>query len=484
VLKRWKILLVVGVLALLGTAGWSSIGYFWGQPNGTRYRLAVVERGDLSASVSATGTLNPVTMVQVGTQVSGTIERLFADYNTVVREGQIVARLDQASFRAKVSQAEAGLEDARAELKNTQANVHNVRASIETARAEVANQQANLERMQVQITDANRDLERHRALFARQLISHSELDAAQTTYDSTVAQLNAARAQLHAAEAKLRSTQAQLLSAQAQVEKARAQVSQAQASLEQAQVDLDRTVIRSPIDGVVISRTVDVGQTVAASLQAPTLFTIAQDLTKMQVDTNVSEADIGNIVVQQAATFTVDAFPHQTFQGTVRDIRQAPIMVQNVVNYNTVIAVDNPGLKLRPGMTATVSILVARRENVLRIPKAALRFQPPLSEQEREEIGRYWRERQGAGSGDGTVGAPDGQRRRWQSLPKVWVVTPEGFPRPIAVRLGISDDQHTELIGDTLQEGQELIVGLQEKDGRSAVGARPSPASRSPQLRF
>jgi HlyD family secretion protein len=484
VAKRWKLLLVIGILALLGTAGWGSIGYFWGQANGAKYRLAAVERGDISAYVSATGTLNPVTMVQVGTQVSGTIEKLFADYNTVVHEGQIVAQLDQASFRAKVAQAEASLENARADLKNAQANVHTVSASIENARAEVANQQANLERMQVQIAEAKRALDRHGALFARQLISRSELDSTQTAHDSTVAQRNAARAQLDAAEAKLRSARAQLLSAQAQVEKARAQVSQAQASLEQARVDLDRTVIRSPIDGVVISRTVDVGQTVAASLQAPTLFTIAQDLTKMQVDTNVSEADIGNVAVGQVASFTVDAFPNQIFRGTIRDIRQSPIIVQNVVNYNTVIAVDNPELKLRPGMTATVSILVAQRQNVLKIPKAALRFQPRLTEQEREEIGRYWRARQQASTHDGMVAASAGQWRRWQSMPKVWVVTPEGFPRPIAVRLGISDDQYTELVGDTVHEGQELIVGLQDGDGRGASGPRPSSAPRPPQWRF
>jgi HlyD family secretion protein len=474
-------LLIVGILALLGTAGWGGMGYFWGELNGTKYRLAVVERGDLAAYVSATGTLTPVTMVQVGTQVSGTIEKLFADYNTAVREGQVVAQLDQASFRAKVSQAEASLENARADLKNAQANIHNSNASIENARAEVANQQANIERMQVQIIDAKRDLDRHQALLARALISRSELDAAQTTYDSTLAQRSAARAQREAAEAKLRSTRAQLLSAQAQVDKARAQVSQAQAGLEQAQVDLDRTVIHSPIDGMVISRDVSVGQTVAASLQAPTLFTIAQDLTKMQVDTNVSEADIGNVAIGQAATFTVDAFPNQTFQGTVRDIRQSPVIVQNVVNYNTVVAMENPELKLRPGMTATVSILVAQRQNVLKIPKAALRFQPQLTEQEREEISRYWREGQRASAGHGTVAASD-SRRRWQSLPKVWALMAEGFPRPIAVRLGISDEQYTESVGETLHEGQELIVGVQERDGGS--GARASPSARPPRLRF
>ena len=228
----------------------------------------------------------------------------------------------------------------------------------------------------------------------------------------------------------------------------------------------------------------DIGQTVAASLQAPTLFTIAQDLTKMQVDTNVSEADIGNVAIGQTATFSVDAFPNQTFQGTVREIRQAPIVVQSVVNYNTVIAVDNPELKLRPGMTATVSILVAQREQALKIPKAALRFQPKLSEEEREDVERFLRERRDGGSRDGSATVSEAQRKRWQSAPKVWILTSEGFLRPVAVRLGISDDQFTELIGEGLQAGQELVTGITDKDGRVGGGApRPSTTSGPPRLR-
>jgi HlyD family secretion protein len=483
VLKRWKLGLALGALALLGTAGWGSREYFWGQQNGATYRLTAVERGEISAYVSATGTLNPVIMVQVGTQVSGTIEKLFADYNSSVQDGQIIAQLDQASFRAKVAQADASLENARADIKNAQANVLNVKASIENARAEVANQRANVERVHVELADTKRHLDRHRALFERQLISRSELDTAQSAYDTAGAQRNAARAQVDAAEAKLRSAQAQWRSAEAQVDKAKAQLSEAQASLEQARVDLDRTIIRSPITGTVISRNVDIGQTVAASLQAPTLFTIAQDLTKMQVDTHVSEADIGNVAVGQTATFTVDAFPHQTFRGTVREIRQAPLIVQNVVNYNTVIAVDNPGLTLRPGMTATVSILVAQRQQALKIPKAALRFQPRLSEEEREALEKYFRERRSGAPGDGAAPVSGAQPKRWQSLPKVWILTPEGFLRPVAVHLGISDDQFTELLGEGFQEGQEVVTGVMAQDGRGGGAPRPSSA-RPPRWRF
>jgi HlyD family secretion protein len=481
--KRWKVAMALGLLALLVTAGWGARRYFWGQ-NGAEYRTATVEKGDIAAYVSATGTVNPVIIVQVGTQISGTIEKLFADYNSPVQEGQIIAQLDQASFRAKVAQADASLENAGADLKNAQANVLNVNASLENARAEVSNQRANVERVQVEIADAKRDLERHRTLFERQLISRSELDTAQSSYETAVAQRNAARAQLEAAEAKLRAAQAQLRSAGAQVDKAKAQVSQADASLEQAKIDLERTIIRSPINGTVISRSVDIGQTVAASLQAPTLFTIAQDLTQMQVDTNVSEADIGNVGIGQAATFTVDAFPLQVFQGMVREIRQSPIIVQNVVNYNTVVALDNPGLKLRPGMTATVSILIDRRDRVLKIPKAALRFQPRLSDEERGEIEKYARERRDGSSQDGTTPASDAQRKRGQGMPKVWILTPEGFLRPVTVRLGISDDQFTELIGDGLQEGQEVVTGVIDKDGRGSGASRSSTASGPPPLRF
>ena len=205
----------------------------------------------------------------------------------------------------------------------------------------------------------------------------------------------------------------------------------------------------------------------------------------MQVDTSVSEADIGSVAIGQTATFTVDAFPNQTFQGTVREIRQAPIIVQSVVNYNTVIDVNNPELKLRPGMTATVAILVARRDQALKIPKAALRFQPKLSEEEREDLERYVRARRDGGSRHHAVPVSDAQRKRWQSLPMVWILTPEGYLRPAAVRLGISDDQFTELVGDGLQEGQELVIGVTDKDGRGGPGAsRQATTSGPPRLRF
>jgi HlyD family secretion protein len=466
---------------LLGLAGWQGVERWWETQNGAKYRLAQVERGDITAYVSATGTLNPVIMVQVGTQVSGTIEKLFVDFNSTVVPGQQLAQLDQASFRAKVVQAEANLDNARADVKNALANVHNVHASIENAGAETASRRAQLERARVSIVDTKRILVRQQALFERSLLPRNEVETAQTAYDVAVAQRNAAQADLEAAEAKRRAAQAQLVAAEAQVEKARAQVHQAQAGLEQAQVDLERTIIRSPVTGTVISRSVDVGQTVAASLQAPTLFTIAQDLANMQVDTNVSEADIGHVAIGQAATFTVDAYAGQVMRGTVRDIRSAPIVVQNVVNYNAVIAVQNPELKLKPGMTATVSILVTRRDNVLKIPKAALRFQPQLTPKEREQFVTAFQKQSATGTPDGAGAAP---RRAWQNTPRVWTLTPEGALQPLTVRLGIHDDQFSELQGGDLQEGQKLIIGLNDRNGRGTGAAPPPSTSRPPPVRF
>ena len=234
--RTWKWpALILGVLAALGLVGWQGVEHLWGTQNGTKYRLAKVEHGNITAYVSATGTLNPVIMVQVGTQVSGTIEKLLVDFNSTVVPGQQLAQLDQASFHAKVVQAEANLDNARAEVKNTLANVHNVRASIENAQAEVTSRGAQLERARVSIVDAKRILERQQALFARALLPRNEVETAQTAYDVAVAQRNAAQADREAAEAKLRATRAQLVAAEAQVEKAQAQVHQAQAALEQAQ---------------------------------------------------------------------------------------------------------------------------------------------------------------------------------------------------------------------------------------------------------
>ena len=363
-----KIFIWVFFLLLIAGAG---LGYFYFYKDrglAVKYRIAKVERGSLSSFVTANGTVNPVITVLVGSQVSGTIQKLYADYNSPVKIGTLIAQIDPAIFQAQVSQAKAKLENARASFFTGQAD-------IATARSNVESNKANVLKAKVSVDDTKRNLNRSLELFSRNLISASDRDAAQTAYDSALAQFEAAQAQEKA-------SQTQVDSALAKLEAARAQIKQAEAELEQAQVNLDHTRITAPVTGIVISRNVDVGQTVAASLQAPTLFTIAQDLMEMQVDTNVSEADIGRVAVGQEATFTVDAFPNNTFRGKVSEIRNAPLTVQNVVTYDVVILVKNPDLKLRPGMTANAFILVAHKENVLKIPSAALRFRPDFAKRE------------------------------------------------------------------------------------------------------
>src|SRR2546422_4105229 len=271
------------------------------------YQTATVTRGPITQAVTATGTLNPVVNVQVGSQVSGNIAKLFADFNSQVKAGEVVAQIDPAIFQATVTQAEGDLASAK--------------AALELAKVTAA---------------------RTQELFARKTSSQADVDQAM--------------ANLHQAEANVKIKQG---------------------ALDKAKADLDHCTITSPIDGVVISRSVDVGQTVAASLQAPVIFTIANDLTKMQIDANVAEADVGVVKIDQTVDFTVDAFPMQTFHGKVVQVRNAPITVQNVVTYDTVIGVSNPDLKLKPGMTANVSIIVAHKDDVLQIKNAALRYRPP-----------------------------------------------------------------------------------------------------------
>ena len=366
----------VVVVALL--AGGAVLGYLYTQSRGSapKYRTARVERGPLTAAVSATGNLNAVVVVQVGSQVSGQIKELKVDFNSIVKKNQVIARIDPDIFEAKVNQARADVDSARAAVLNQEAQVERARADVDNARAALVEAKAFTAKAQVQSVDAKRDYDRKTELFARQLIAKSDLDTSQATYDAAVAQLDSTRAREQALGSGIQSAIAQLRVAQAALESARAQVKQKDAALKQAQVDLDHTTILAPVDGVVVSRQVDVGQTVAASLQAPVLFTIAQDLTQMQVETSVDEADIGRIKLDDRATFTVDAFPGETFTGTVTQIRKAAQVVQNVVTYTVVVAVANPSGRLVPGMTANVKLVTAEKASVLKVPNAALRFRP------------------------------------------------------------------------------------------------------------
>lgn len=342
----------------------------------TQYTTQKVSRGNIRATVTATGTLNAVTTVLVGTQVSGTIKNLYADYNSYVKKGQLLAQIDPATFEAQVQQAKANLAVA----------------------------EANVEKAKAAVLDARRALERNKILSGRNLIARSDLDTAETNELAAVAQQKASEAQ----------------------------VEQARAALKIAMTNLQYTRIVSPVDGMVISRNVDVGQTVAASFQTPTLFNIAQDLAKMQIDVSVDEADIGRISEGQPVEFTVDAYHDRILKGRAAAIRNAPITVQNVVTYDVVVLVQNREKILKPGMTANVSIITALRDHVLKVPNAALRFRP----------------------GDKDLAGVKAPERKG---PVVWVLDNKK-PRRVAVATGISDGNNTEVISQALKEGDNVIV--------------------------
>ena len=343
-----KTLLAIAAAVVLAGAAFGVYRYVSSKSEEPVYRLGKVEKGPITAAVAATGTLNPVVSVLVGSQVSGQIKELLVDFNSVVKKNQVIARIDPESFELKVRQAMADLEATR--------------ATVLTQMAGVGAQRAEVSRSEVNLAEAKRDYERKQALVEKGFISAADRDKALSAYNSAQEQLKTARAQLAVAEA--------------QAKNAEAVVKQREAQLAQARVDLDRTIIRAPVDGVVIKKSVDAGQTVAASLQAPELFQIAQNLREMQVEASIDEADVGRTKVDQGATFTVDSFPGRTFSGKVMQVRKAALVVQNVVTYIVVISAANPDLQLLPGMTANVRITTDQRDNVLKLPNAALRFRP------------------------------------------------------------------------------------------------------------
>ena len=358
----------IGIVLLL--AGVVVVAAFlWGdKASASDYITGKVEKGTVEVNVSATGTVQAVTTVQVGSQVSGTVQWLGADFNSQVTKGQIIARLDPAIFQAQVENARANVVNAEAAVAAAETEINNQKANLLAVRA-------NLEVTRVQREDAAALVKRYQEL--QNVLSGRDLEAAQ-------AQANAAAARYEQAAAQVGQIQAANASAKARVDQAKASVAQAKAQLQQSQVNLDHSIIASPIDGVVVSRNVDVGQTVAASLSAPTLFTIANDLTKMQVLASIDEADVGQIRQGIQAHFSVDAYPGETFTGEISQLRLNAQTLQNVVTYSAVIDVANRALKLRPGMTANITIGVAKREGVLTVPNAALRFKPNLTDKEQE----------------------------------------------------------------------------------------------------
>jgi len=380
-----------------------------------RYDTAQVDRGRIVAKVTASGTLSAIVTVQVGSQVSGRIAELHADWNSQVKKGQLVAKIDPQLFQATVLQA----------------------------RANVVAAQGNLAKVKAQAVDAERQYKRNAILAERKLIAQADLDTSQATADADKAAVDAAAGS----------------------------VEQAKAQLNSAEVNMAYTNIISPTDGTVIARNVDVGQTVAASLQAPTLFLIAEDLRKMQVDTSVAEADIGKLHTGMKATFTVDAYPNERFVGTVRQVRNNPQTVQNVVTYDAVIDVANPDLKLKPGMTANCTFVWAERDEALRIPNAAMRFRPP------PELLAGLNPGAAAGRRPGGNAAEAAQAAGGQRMPRagiaggtdrktVWVLR-EGTPRTVVVRTGVSDGSLTEVAEGELHEGDLVITDM---SGGSSVG--------------
>jgi HlyD family secretion protein len=476
-MKR-RILWIVLVLLL---AGGLTGGYFYAQGVGSKppFRTTPVTRGSVTAAVSATGTLNAVITVLVGSQVSGQVKELYADFNSQVKKGQVIARIDPEIFEAKVNQAKAQVDAAKAAVLNQQASVERARADLGNARAAQAVARAQTAKGQVSVVDTQRDLGRKRDLRIKGFIAQADEDAAQAVYDSSMAQHDANKAQEQAQEAGVRSAEAALKVTEAQLLSALAQVGQNEAGLRQTQLDLEHTIIRAPVDGVVVSRTVDVGQTVAASLQAPTLFTIAQDLTKMQVDTNVDEADVSRVKVGLRASFTVDSFPGQVFAGEIVQIRKAPQVVQNVVTYDVVVSAQNTDQKLLPGMTANVRIVTDRKEDALRVPNAALRFRPPGVEVDRTQRsggGPGGGGPGGGGPGGGGRGAPGSGRGGGPGLPgRVFILAADGKPEAVQIRLGISDGTNTEVVEGPLTDKQEVIVG-------ATTSPRPATAPPGPRL--
>ncbi|PWU07739.1 MAG: efflux RND transporter periplasmic adaptor subunit [Terriglobia bacterium] len=442
--KRTVVLAASGAALVVGLGAWGAFR----RSGAGQFRTVPVECGDIAYTVSATGAPNAVVTVLVGSQVSGNIQALYADFNTKVHKDEVVARIDPQIFQARVDQARATLNVAQTAVINAQAVIEKSHADVSSAQASVANAKANVVRYQSAVTDAKTKLARRAQLVSEGVLSREDGDTAQATYDQAVANLDAAQAQVTASQGSVSAAQAQVRVAETQLASAKAQVDQAQAALAQAQADLDHTFIRAPVDGVVVSRNIDVGQTVAASLQAPTLFSIAQDLTKMQVDTNVSEADVGRVRVGMPATFTVDAYPGQVFHGSVSAIRKAAINVQNVVTYDVVLAVSNPDLKLFPGMTANVKILVDQHTNVLKIPNAALRYRPADTVSKTK--------------------VRDGSK-------EVWILDEESKPKPVHISLGLSDGAYTEVTRGDLKEGDRVIVASFSK--KEANGSSGSPFS-------
>ena len=427
--NKWSIIagLLIAIVALTA--------FKFESKKAPQYFTEKVQQGDIQDVVQATGTINAVTTVQVGSQVSGTIQTLYADFNSHVKKGQVIARIDPSLFQGAVLQAKADLADAQANLVASKANLE---------KAKAAEAQAKL------------DFDRYTELAKEGVVPTQQLDTAKATYQTDAAATGAA---------------------QAQVTQAVAQVQQKSAALNVAQTNLDHSIITSPIDGTVVARSVDVGQTVAASLQAPTLFTIAQDLTKMQVYVSTDESDVGSIHAGQQVNFTVDAFPNQKFSGKVSAVRLNATTVQNVVTYTTVVDFDNPEMKLFPGMTAYVNIPVATASNVVKVPNGALRYKPDLAA---DQVSALYQQagivRSSAAAGKGGSKAQQSTGTQSSTTAVVWKLTNNKQIEPVQIKLGITDHTTTEvaqMLKGTLNAGDQVITGAGGTTQKAASTSAP-----------
>ncbi|HTY61920.1 MAG TPA: efflux RND transporter periplasmic adaptor subunit [Acidobacteriota bacterium] len=455
------------IIVLIGCGVFAAQQFLASKTDKTSYIFGAVDRGSIVMQVQMTGTLAAVTTVAVGTQVSGTVSQLYADFNSEVKKNQVLAKLDPALFQTQLDQASASVKTSEAILNNDAATIATTKANIEKAKVDVLN--------------STRKYKMIKELFDEGLETKDDMDSAQATLDSSKASLEAVQSQLTAAQAALKADQARL--------------DQAQANFKNAEVNLEHTIITSPISGTVISRNVDLGQTVAASFSTPTMFTIGEDLTKMQVITNTDEADVGKLKAGMDATFTVDAYTGETFHGKIRQVRLAATTVQNVVTYNAVIDVPNPDMRLKPGMTANVKIEIERADNILRVPNAAIRFKPTLSDTEmakafqRAGEDRFYSfyKNQGSqgqggnqarsqsaragGTATGSRGSGEGQTARSGQSSSgvsyrgrrtpVWIMGEDKLLRPVVLRLGLTDGVQTQIVDGKLKEGDKIILSAE-----------------------
>jgi HlyD family secretion protein len=443
-----RIIIIAGIVVVLVIAIVLIVRAVSGGRATPRYVTAPVTRTNIDATIQETGTVNPVNEVQVGTQVSGTVATLNVDYNSIVKKGQVLATLDPTSFQASEMQAQAGVSSAQANAAATQATVAQMTADVQSAQANLAKAQAQLVLTQTTIT-------RDKNLIAQGYIAQSQFDTDAAAARSAQADVNAAATAITAARAQQNASSHQAVSSSAQI-------ASAQGQLQMSSYNLARATITSPIDGIVVSRNVSIGQTVAASFQTPTLFVIASTLKDMQVDASVDEADVGELRAGQSATITVPAYPNTIFKGTVSQVRVNPTTVANVVTYDAVVAVHDDTARLKPGMTANVTIAVSTRTNVLAVPTAALLYKPRVAAAAPS----------GASAAPGGFGAavpsttPPPVAGAPGSHVVVWTLSAQKRPQPVQIIIGMSDGQNFEIRSGNLKEGDRVITGqLQSRSG-------------------